>query len=57
MASPLVIDSVGPRVTAVAYNNQTGLITLTVQDDCAGLVQTLTKLANYIVAGGNVGRA
>jgi streptogramin lyase len=54
MANPLVIDTVGPRVTAVAYNNQTGLITLTVQDDRAGLDQAaLTNLANYVVAGGN----
>jgi virginiamycin B lyase len=56
-ANPLVVDTVGPRVTSIAYNNHTGLITLTIQDDRAGLDQaTLTNLANYIVSGAHTRR-
>jgi hypothetical protein len=52
MANPLVIDTVAPQVTSVTYSDQTGLITLTVQNDLAGLDQaSLTNLANYIVSG------
>jgi hypothetical protein len=52
MSNPLVIDTVGPQITGVTYNAQTGTVTLMVQDDRAGLDQaSLTNLANYLVFG------
>jgi streptogramin lyase len=51
-SNPLVIDTVGPQVTALTYNAGAGLITLTVQDDRGGLDHaSLTNLANYMVFG------
>lgn len=45
---PLVIDTVGPRATAVSFDRLTGKVLLTFQDDRSGMLQqTLVDAANF----------
>ena len=49
---PLVVDTVGPKVTSVQFNPLTGQIAVTFQDDRSGLdQQTLVDGSNYLFTG------
>jgi hypothetical protein len=48
--NPLIIDTVAPRVSGLAFNPRTGIITVVIQDAGSGLAQqTLMNSANYII--------
>ncbi len=48
LPNPVVIDTVGPRITGLTYDPTTGVLTPTIQDDRSGLNQaSLGDPANY----------
>lgn len=49
-ASPLIIDTVAPRVSGLRFNQRTGIITVVIQDSESGLYDpTLIDPSNYVI--------